>query len=53
MIGGVQAGWDEVQGIERESEYIDISKARLKHWGNQQGQGTSQESNDVTTTQTI
>jgi site-specific DNA-methyltransferase (adenine-specific) len=33
MIGCLQAGWDEVVGIEREAEYIEIAKARLTKGG--------------------
>jgi site-specific DNA-methyltransferase (adenine-specific) len=32
MIGAVRAGWPYVLGIEREAEYIEIARARLKHW---------------------
>jgi site-specific DNA-methyltransferase (adenine-specific) len=32
MIGGLQSGWSEVVGIERESEYVEVAKARLAHW---------------------
>ena len=32
MIGALQAGWDEVTGIEREAEYAAIAEARLSHW---------------------
>ena len=30
MIGALAAGWPAVLGIERESEYVEIAKARLK-----------------------
>lgn len=33
MIGCMQAGWDEVVGIEREAEYIEIAKARITGGG--------------------
>jgi DNA modification methylase len=33
MIGCLQAGWDEVVGIEREAEYIEIAKARITRGG--------------------
>jgi len=33
MIGCLQAGWDEVVGIERESEYIAIAKQRIAKGG--------------------
>lgn len=32
IIGGLQAGWGEVRGIELESKYITIAKARIQHW---------------------
>ena len=32
MIGCHIAGWDEITGIERETEYIEIARARLEHW---------------------
>lgn len=32
MIGGILAGWDVVDGIEREAQYIPIGQARLKWW---------------------
>jgi len=32
MIGALLAGWDEVVGIEREAEYVEIAEARLAHW---------------------
>lgn len=28
----VLEGWDEVVGIEREAEYVEIAEARLRHW---------------------
>lgn len=31
MIGALQAGWEEVTGIEREAEYVAIAGARLAH----------------------
>ena len=33
IIGCLQAGWDEVVGIEREAEYIEIAKARIANGG--------------------
>jgi len=33
MIGCLQAGWDEVVGIEREAEYITIARARITRGG--------------------
>jgi len=32
MIGAVLAGWDEVLGIEREQEYVEIAGQRIAHW---------------------
>jgi site-specific DNA-methyltransferase (adenine-specific) len=32
MIGAIRAGWDEVDGIEREAEYVAIARARLDRW---------------------
>lgn len=32
MIGGMLAGWEVVDGIERESEYVAQGQARLKWW---------------------
>jgi DNA modification methylase len=32
VIGGYLAGWDEVLGVERESEYVKIAEARINHW---------------------
>ncbi len=29
MIGGLQAGWDQVSGIERDSEYVETARRRL------------------------
>lgn len=34
-IGAMQAGWEEVVGIEKEAEYVEIAEARLAHWGQQ------------------
>jgi hypothetical protein len=31
MIGAIQAGWDEVVGIEMDAEYCKIAEARLKY----------------------
>lgn len=35
MIGAMLAGWDEVVGIEKEAEYIEIATARLAWWQKQ------------------
>jgi len=32
MIGAMRSGWQEIIGIERESEYIPIARARLARW---------------------
>ena len=32
MIGALQAGWDEVTGIEMSLEYAEIATARLDYW---------------------
>ncbi len=33
IIGALQAGWDEVLGIEGEADYIEIAKSRIKKGG--------------------
>lgn len=39
MIGALQAGWDEVVGVEQDAHYCDITRARLTHWiGPESGQ---------------
>jgi len=38
MIGAMQAGWDEIVGIEMESEYCRIAQARLDYWANRERQ---------------
>ncbi len=35
MIGCWRAGWEEITGIEIESEYAEIGKARLEYWKKQ------------------
>ena len=37
-LGAMQAGWEEVVGVEREAEYVAIGKARIKHYTHSQGQ---------------
>ena len=32
MIGGVQAGWNEIVGVEKNPHYCDIAEARLQYW---------------------
>jgi site-specific DNA-methyltransferase (adenine-specific) len=32
MIGAMLAGWEDVVGIERESEYVEIARKRIEHW---------------------
>jgi hypothetical protein len=34
-IGAMQAGWDEVVGIEREAEYVEIARRRAEYWTGQ------------------
>jgi hypothetical protein len=31
-IGAMQAGWEQVTGVELTAEYIPIAEARVKHW---------------------
>jgi hypothetical protein len=35
MVGAFQAGWDEIIGIEKEHEYIEIASQRIDHWTKQ------------------
>ena len=35
MIGAHQAGWEHIIGVEKESEYVDIAKARISYWERQ------------------
>jgi site-specific DNA-methyltransferase (adenine-specific) len=32
MIGAMQAGWEDVTGIEKEAEYVKLAEARIQHW---------------------
>ena len=32
MIGAMQAGWEEIVGIELSEEYCEIGRARLAYW---------------------
>lgn len=32
MIGAMQAGWDEIVGIEQEQEYVEIGLKRIAYW---------------------
>jgi len=32
MIGALQAGWDEIVGIEQDAGYCEIGRARLAHY---------------------
>jgi site-specific DNA-methyltransferase (adenine-specific) len=32
MIGCLQAGWDEIMGVEQDASYCEIAEARLAHW---------------------
>ena len=34
MIGALLAGWEEIVGIEKESEYVGLARARLAWWAN-------------------
>ena len=32
MIGGYQAGWETITGIELEREYVALGRERLDYW---------------------
>lgn len=32
MVGALRAGWDEIVGVEKEPEFIEITRARLVRW---------------------
>jgi len=32
VIGAMQAGWEDIIGVEREAEYVDIARARVEYW---------------------
>jgi len=32
MIGAMQAGWDEIVGVEQNAHYCEIAKRRLEYW---------------------
>ncbi len=32
MIGGIQAGWGEVVGIDVNNEYVQVAADRIRHW---------------------
>ena len=32
MIGALQAGWDDVTGIEQSAEYAEIAEKRIAAW---------------------
>jgi DNA modification methylase len=32
MIGALQAGWDEIVGVEQDAHYCEIAKRRLEYW---------------------
>jgi len=34
LIGAMQAGWDEIVGVEREKEYCELAETRLAYWKN-------------------
>lgn len=38
MIGAMLAGWEIVQGVEMEAEYLEIAQARLDYWGSKSKQ---------------
>lgn len=40
VIGGVQAGWDEIVGIEQDAGYCEIAEARVAHHRQALGLGT-------------
>lgn len=42
MIGALQAGWEEVIGVELTEEYIPIAEARIKYWLEQKEATTKQ-----------
>ena len=33
VVGAMLAGWEEIVGIEREEEYVDIAQRRVEFWG--------------------
>jgi site-specific DNA-methyltransferase (adenine-specific) len=35
VIGGLQAGWNDVVGVELDPAYVGISKQRIEHWTSQ------------------
>ena len=32
MIGALKAGWSHATGIDADPEYVEIARARLRHW---------------------
>lgn len=32
MIGSLQAGWDEIVGVEQDDDYCDIARSRIDYW---------------------
>lgn len=32
MIGAALAGWEEIVGVDKEAEYVEIAEARLEYW---------------------
>jgi site-specific DNA-methyltransferase (adenine-specific) len=32
MIGAMQAGWDDIMGVEIDQEYLAIANARIVYW---------------------
>jgi len=42
MIGAMQAGWEEVVGIEQDSEYCEIARRRIEYWDSQKAKTPAQ-----------
>ena len=34
MIGAMQAGWDEIVGVEQDGRYCEIARRRIEYWRN-------------------
>jgi hypothetical protein len=43
MIGGMLAGWEDVQGVELEADHIPVAEARLAYWQARKGELASLE----------
>lgn len=37
MIGAMQAGWEEIVGIEMEADYVELTRKRLEYWSKKEG----------------